>query len=445
MEQREYVAALDLGTSKMLAMAASKDRDGVLTILEVEKLLSGTSIRRGCVYNIEEAASKVSSLVNKLSNKLHPGLKKIYVGIGGQSLRSECYTVRKEINGMAVNNRIMDSLLEECKKYTPELSEVLDIVSPEYFLDGRLEMKPIGVPCNVIEAKFQLILGRPSLKICLKKSIEEKAKVEIADFFVSPIATAAGVLNDKEKELGCALIEFGAGVTYLSIYKNGLLRYMIAIPLGGSVITKDLCSINLLEHDAEELKITQGSAFSESDKEEQTDIIIEARMNEILANVFEQIRYSGYENSLGEGIVITGGASQLKNLDKAIEKKEGNYKVRMATINESLINIDKSDNATSFLENPTNSTIVGLLHLAEENCAKDLPKQELNKDQNTIITNNTITDLFGEETESSKRETEKKKLEIKKTKKRNIFDKFRRGVEGISKDLFDSEDDNTDE
>ena len=443
MEQKEYVAALDLGTSKMLAVAASKSSGGVLKILATEKVASGTSIRRGFIYNIEDAAGKISSLVNKLGYKLRPGLKKIYVGIGGQSLRTEAFTVKKEINGASVDKKIIDSLYEECWSYQPELAEILDIVSPEYHLDGRPEPNPIGVPCRVIEAKFQLILGRPSLKLCLKKSIEEKSKIEIADFFISPLATAEAVLSSREKELGCALIEFGAGITYLSIYKGGLLKYMIAIPLGGNVITKDLCSTNLLEADAEELKINKGSALSESDKEELTDVIIEARMNEIIANVVEQIRLSGYGSALAEGIIITGGASSLRNLSKSIQLQT-NLQVRQATANKSLIDMNAPDN--SFIENPGNTTIFGLLTLGNENCAKEILKVEPRPVVRESPQPNTFENLFEvKQPDTQSQETEKRKPVEKKKPKVNFLDRFKNKVEGMSKSLFDEKEDNTDE
>ncbi|MCC8145374.1 MAG: pilus assembly protein PilM [Bacteroidales bacterium] len=440
MEQREYVAALDLGTSKMLAMAASKDSEGVLKILATEKVASGTSIRRGFIYNIEDAATKVSSLVNKLGYKLRPGLKKIYVGLGGQSLRSESYTVKKEMQGRSVDSKTIDALYEECQKYQPELAEILDVVSPEYFLDGRPEPNPIGVPCQVIEAKFQLILGRPSLKLCLKKSIEDKSRVEIAGFFISPLATAEAVLTSREKELGCGLVEFGAGITYVSIYKGGLLKYMIAIPLGGNVITKDLCSTNLLEADAEELKINKGSALSESEKEELTDVIIEARMNEIIANVIEQIRLSGYGTALAEGLVITGGASQLRNLSKSLQQKT-NLQVRLATVEKSLVDVNSSENR--FIENPANTTIFGLLTLGNENCAKEIPKVESRPVNREPQTANSFEDLFEvKQPETEEKEKEKEKRKAPEKKKTNFLDRFKNKMEGMSKNLFD---DNTDE
>ncbi|MDL2224421.1 pilus assembly protein PilM [Bacteroidales bacterium OttesenSCG-928-M06] len=448
MEQREYVAALDLGTSKILAMAASKDSEGVLTILATEKELSGTSIRRGVIYNVEDAANKVSSLISELDYKLRPKLKKIYVGIGGQSLRTMSHTIKKEMHGKSVDAQTINDLYEECRQYQPELAEILDIVSPEYFLDGHLESNPVGVPCQIIEVRFQLILGRPSLKATLRKSVEEKSKVEIAGFLISPLATAQAVLTSREKELGCALIEFGAGVTYLSVYKGGLLRHLVAIPLGGNVITKDLCSANLLEVDAENLKINKGNALSEGDKEELTDIIIEARMNEILANVIEQIRNSGYGSSLVEGIIITGGAALLKNLRKSIETKT-NLPVRLATVNKSLISIKDANN--SQVDDPASTTIFGLLMLSTENCAKEVlkwepkPEKEFSKGTGTI-------DLFGEEEQAPPTKTEpggKRKKEKEPKKKGGFLSIFntqiKKGVEGFARDLFEGEETNTDE
>ena len=449
MEQKEYIAALDLGTSKISAMAASKNRNGDLTVFAAVEVNSETCVRRGFVSNTEEAGKKISTLLYKLDGKLRPGLEKIYVGIGGP-LRTEVYTIREEINGIPVDKAKIDSIEEKCKQYKPELAEVLDIVSPEYYLDGVLVQKPIGVSGRVIEAKFLLILGRPSLKLCLQKSIEEKTRYKIAGYFISPLATAEVTLSEKEKELGCALVEFGAGVTYLSIYKGKLLRYMIAIPLGGNVITKDLCSIDMLETDAENFKITQGSAISEVEQEQQTDIIIEARTNEIIANVEEQIRVSGYAGTLPEGIIITGGASQLKNLPKALHEKM-KMQVKEAVLPTS-ITMDKNVEKTE-IENPANSTILGLLTLGTENCAKEVSvtrPEPTTTYQSTRHSSSQPKDpglgLFGEDIETIEKQPNpivKKEPKKEKTPKKSIFDIFGEKLGKAAGNLFDDDNDNT--
>ncbi|MDR0412863.1 MAG: pilus assembly protein PilM [Dysgonamonadaceae bacterium] len=353
--ETKYVAALDLGTFKLLAMAAKKKTAGSLSILNSEKLPSGKSIRRGRIHNIEEIATSVSLLVNRLNRKLATEIQKIYAGIGGQSLHTEGYSVKKEING-EVTSGIIDDLYLECRQYKPEFEEVLEIVPPEYYLDGSLSEQPKGVFCKEIEARFQLILGRPSLKSFLEKSIQGKAGIEIAGFFISPLATAEVALTNPDKELGCALVEIGAGVTYLSIYKDQSLKYLVTIPLGGTVITKDLCSLDILEAEAERLKLKEGDAMPESGQEEKSDKVIEARACEIVANIADQIKQSGYGHALGAGIILTGGGSLLKNMDKLIAQKTGKP-TRMAVV-----------------EDHTQACIQGLLALGKEDCAREVPK-----------------------------------------------------------------------
>jgi cell division protein FtsA len=319
-------------------------------------------------------------LIRKLSRRLEPQIEKVYVGVGGQSLRTVPYSVSLKVGGI-VTQEIINSLWEECRRYEPEVVEILDIVYPEFYLDGKLESNPRGISCKTIEAKFQLIVGRPSLKNYLRKSVEEKAGITIAGFFILPLATASAVLSDTEKDLGCALVEFGAGITYLSVYKEGLLRYLVSIPLGGNIITKDICDLGILEKDAEELKISLGNALPEQEvdankngtennisdddkKVRDLNIIIEARTDEIIANIIEQLKQSGYDSLLRSGIVITGGGASLNNLRLSLQKKTGKD-VRLSTARKTLVN-----QAAEITGQPANSAVIGLLSLSKENCAK---------------------------------------------------------------------------
>lgn len=440
MKQSEYIAAIDLGTSKMIAMVGRKNDQGIISIISAEKESSDNCIRRACVYNVEETANKINNLLFQLNQKLNPKINKIYVGLGGQSLRTEIYSVKKEIPNTIVTDKIINSLKEECKQYEPELAEVLDIVSPEYFLDGRQEMNPVGVQCSNIEARFKLILGRPSLKRTLTKSIQEKANTEIADFIIAPIATATAVLTDTEKELGCALIEFGAGVTYLSIYKNNLLKYLIALPLGGNVITKDISSLNILEKEAEDLKIRFGSALIEIDNDTRIETakmaeglygskeielsklnnVIEARVDEIIANIIHQINESGFANALGAGIIITGGGAALRNLPEAIKIKSG-YDVRIASVKKTLVN-----QAAELSQEYGNSEVIGLLALGKYNCAKLIEE-----------TPKPMESLFDEKEIEVVKPAPKSKQE--KPKSGGLFSKFARKMDGFSKNLFEED------
>src|SRR5690606_29405448 len=198
------------------------------------------------------------------------------------------------------------------------------VADVEYYIDDKPERNPVGVTGSQIEAGFELIVGRPNLMHNIEKSIKAKSELEIAGYVVGPVASAAIALTDEEKELGCAFIDFGAGTTTLSVYKEGILRRMVVIPFGGRSITKDICALNFTENDAEQLKIKFGKAmethegplftspFSSKPDIDLAELnkVIGMRLDEIIANIREQISLSGYEEQLGAGVVITGDASQ---------------------------------------------------------------------------------------------------------------------------------------
>jgi cell division protein FtsA len=191
------------------------------------------------------------------------------------------------------------------------------------------------------------------------------------------LASASIALNEEEKELGCAFIDFGGGTTTLSIYKGGILRRMVVVPFGGRTITKDICELNFIESDAEQYKIKFGKAHDNQDNllsspffsKPDIDLVelnkvIRMRLDEIVANVKEQIVLSGYDGQLGAGIVMTGGASQLKNLDIYLTEKL-KMPVRLASAKKSYIN-----NFPELAGDPSLTCALGLLRFGTEDCEK---------------------------------------------------------------------------
>jgi cell division protein FtsA len=382
----QLITALDVGTSKIIAMVARKNPLGKLSILKTEEIDSGNCIRRGCVYNSTETARKISDLLTKLDGQIFYNykthLEEIYVGIGGQSLLLENYTITKEVpGGGTVNSSLLGEIETEIKEYQPELAKVFEILPPEYYLDGQFQTSPRGTEASVIEARFPLIVGSPKLKGLIERAFPSKYK--IARFSISPLATAYSVLKKNEKDLGCALVEMGKGVTYVSIYKGGNLKYLFTIPLGGIAITKDIRVLNVSEEGAEKLKIKYGSAILDYGDEtgikiddefstakdiklKDLNIIVEARSEEILVNVARKIEESGFADALGAGIILTGGAALLPNLPEALHnltKKD----VRLAYATSLSVNNSEITHPAS------HSCVIGLLAMVGKNTTYKAP------------------------------------------------------------------------
>ena len=58
------------------------------------------------------------------------------------------------------------------------------------------------------------------------------------------------------------LVDLGAETTTVSVYYKSILRHLAVLPLGGANITKDIASLHIEEKDAEKLKLTYGSAYT---------------------------------------------------------------------------------------------------------------------------------------------------------------------------------------
>lgn len=423
MTQSDFIAVIDLGTSKIKGVVGRKNENNVISIMDSEIIDSGNSVRRGMVYNIEEAGASIRKLLTMLENSIGDKIGKVYVSLTGQSLHTLEFRERVMLSsGGIVTQDVVDQLNSSAIKYTPDLQKNYAVADVEYYIDSKTEKNPVGVTGSEVEASFQIVVGRPNLLSNIEKSVTGKAKLPIADYIVGALASAAVTLNEEEKELGCVFIDFGAGTTSVSVYKDGILRRFVVIPFGGKSITKDISALNFTENDAEQLKIKFGKAiethespffsspFSSKPDIDLTELnrVIGLRLDEITANIIEQIHLSGYENKLGAGVVITGGASQLKNLTEYLVQKF-KMPVRRATAKKSYIN-----NAPELISNPSFTQALGMLLIGQESCRLVLDE----------VIDKSNDNHQPEKKRSESKQNTKESKKNKKSQKQGFLDKF---------------------
>lgn len=375
MEQSGFTVGIDLGTSKIVGVLGRKNEQGVISILASESIPSDSCVKYGVIYNIDEAAGKIKKLINLLENKTGKKIGKVYVSVAGKSLRAVEHTETKLMDSdTPITFLDIDKMEQQAKLNKPDFFTNYSVLAPEYYLDGKYEEDPIGKTASTIEGRYRLVIGRPNIKNNLAKSITDKAQLEIASFIVGPVASGALVLDEADRQAGCALVDFGAGTTTLSIYKGGLLRYMAVIPFGGRTISKDVQELGFVFDSAETYKIRYGKLGKDKSKPTQgvspdVDLrelnkVIQLRQDEIILNVINQIKESGYADQLEAGIIIIGGASQLTGLEEYLADKS-QLPVKRGIAKRVYIN-----NAAELLQNPFYTQALGLLLFANENCEK---------------------------------------------------------------------------
>ena len=393
MPTTDFIASIELSSSRISGIAGKKNNDGSINVLAYASEGASSFIHRGVIFNIDKAAQALTSIVNQLETQLNNSIAKVYVGIGGQSLRSITNVVERKLDEeVKISQPLIDAICDENLSYPIADMDILDVAPQEYQIDGVMQIDPVGVTGKHIIGNFLNIVARTNLKKNLEHSFSQ-ARINIADIIVSPKALAHAVITENEMRSGCALVDFGADTTTVSVYKNNILRYLSVLPLGGNTITRDITILQMEEEEAEKLKLQYGdAAYADADGDEdgkksevvkledgrtagknELGEIISARAEEILTNVWHQIQLSGYEDKLLAGVIFTGGASNLKNLEAVFEKlNEGDFKkVRVAKFG----HIPVHGNPAIKKDGSMN-TLIGLLEMGRENCClEEKPNQ----------------------------------------------------------------------
>ena len=381
MAAKEFIVAIELGSSKVTGIAGQKNLDGSIQILAVVKEASSAFIRKGVVYNIDKTAQCLTGIIKKLETQLKTEIRQVYVGIGGQSIRSVRNVISKDLpNESIVTQEMVIELMDANRNMTYPDQEILDAAVQEYKVGSQFQIDPVGIQATRLEGNFLNILERKAFYKNLNKCFET-ANINIAEMYLAPLALADSVLTEAEKRSGCALVDLGADTTTVSVYSKNILRHLAVIPLGSNNITKDIATLQMEESDAERMKLKYAAAYTDNndidndlkysiDPERQIESrkfieIVEGRLEEIIENVWYQIPSEYYDKLLG-GIILTGGGSNLKNIEKAFNNHTHVDKIRVAKfVTQSII----SNNETIKAHDGTMNTVLGLLAKGDINCA----------------------------------------------------------------------------
>jgi len=378
---KEFIVAIELGSSKMTGIAGKKNLDGSIQVLACVKEDSSSFIRKGVVYNIDKTAQSLTNIVSRLEKQLKTTITQVYVGVAGQSIRSIHNVIAKDVpEDTVVTQDMVIELMDDNRNVIYSDQEILDAAVQEYKVDAQYQLDPVGIQCSRIEGNFLNILQRKTFYKNLNKCFEN-AEINVAEMYLAPLALADSVLTEAERRSGCALVDLGADTTTVSVYSKNILRHLAVIPLGFNNIVKDIASLQMEEHVAEHMMIKYGCAYTENndidnnmkysiDQDRQVETrkfieIVEGRLEEIIANVWCQVPEEYCDKLLG-GIILTGGGSNMKDIEKAFQNYTHIDKIRIAkfvtqTITSQIPEVTARDGRMN--------TVLGLLAKGDINCA----------------------------------------------------------------------------
>lgn len=377
--EQPIIVGLDIGTTKIAAIAGRKNEFGKLEIIGFGRANSN-GVKHGQVLNIDETIKAIKlALDNCYASNPNLEVSEVYVGIAGhhiKSLQTRGDIVRHN-NEEEISQKEVDQLVaDQYKTYIPAGDQIIDVIPQEFTVDNFQNIpNPIGYGGVKVGANFHIITGDKNAIRNINRAVE-KSGLTTKDLVLQPLASSAAVMAQEDLEAGVAIVDIGGGTTDLAVFYEGILKHTVVIPFGGENITNDIkTGLGVLKTQAEQMKVQFGSALANEAKANAVITIpglrgmppkeisvknlaniIQARMSEIMDFVTFHLKQVGLDNkALNGGIVLTGGGSQLKHLIQLTEYTTG-LNARIGFPNEHL-----APGHIEELAKPTYSTCIGLI------------------------------------------------------------------------------------
>ncbi|MCP9769193.1 cell division protein FtsA [Lacihabitans sp. LS3-19] len=395
MEEDNLVVGLDIGTSKISAVAGSLQKDGTIKLNGfVEKLVvpEDEVLRNGEIENAQRTIEIVDAVLEELADKLTINLESVNVNISNPDIQGHFHKgkVTKSGDNKQIQQSDVDRLAEDVRltfKVHPGRTVLHCMPQDFYVNDVKAGEKVVGKFGVQIGGDFFFLTSKSeslenlyyTLKSVKAKTDDPKQPfIQIENVLISSIADSFSLLDSTidDKRNGVAIINIGAEMTEICIFQKNGIRYFKAIPIGGNVITKDLADTFHISFDeADMLKKICGNIPSSSISDTETAVIerkkdlasveiilknastvVEWRLKEIAAIVKSELIRSGYEGILTNGLILSGGTSSMGIIKDIFVEVCKMKSVRKAKINNRI-----NFNGFEYLNKPKYSTLLGLL------------------------------------------------------------------------------------
>jgi cell division protein FtsA len=336
MNPERLVAGLDIGSAKTTAVIAEVvgdlPRSAGVKILGVGQART-SGMRRGVVSDIEETTHSIRKALTDAERMAGAKVDSVYVGIAGEHVRAMTSTGVVAVSGEEISRADVERAHEVARaQQIPPERELLHAIPQEYRVDRNDGIRdPVGMIGTRLETEMYLVTIGTSPSLNLRKAVE-RAGYRVRELVLEPLASALSVLTEDEKELGVGLLELGAATTDLAIFHEGKIRHLATVNYGGAHVTNDIVhGLGVTQTDAETLKERFGCAYepmvdpqevirlpstqAQGDRQiprEMLAHIIHQRMDEIYDLVQQEITKAGFPGRLSAGLVITGGASEIR-------------------------------------------------------------------------------------------------------------------------------------
>ncbi len=340
MAKRENViVGLDVGTTKICVVVGEIKAEGI-DIIGVG-LCPSKGLRKGIIVNIEGTVNAIKDALKEAELMSGVKIESVFTGIAGGHITGINSHGVIAVKNNPLNAEDIKRVIEAATAIAlPADREVLHVVPQEFIVDGQGGIKdPIGMSGVRLEVKVHIVTGAVASAQNIVTACN-KAGLEVKDIIIEQFASSEAILNRDEKELGVAVVDIGGGTTDIAVFNQNSIIYTGVIAIGGDLITNDIAvGLRTPIESAEIIKKGYGCCYGEFvNSDENIEVpgiggrkpkllprtllvdIVEPRVEELFLLIKREIKKSGYYDSLGSGIVLTGGTVLMEGMVELAEE-----------------------------------------------------------------------------------------------------------------------------
>lgn len=371
--EKNLIVGLDIGTSKVVAIVGEINESNQIEVVGIG-MHPSRGLKKGVVVNIESTVHSIQKAIEEAELMAGCDIHSVYAGIAGSHIRSLNSHGIVAIQDKEVSLNDVDRVIDAARAVAiPADQRILHILPQEFLIDSQEGiLDPIGVSGIRMEAKVHMVTGAESAAQNITKCIQ-KCGLEVDDIVLEQLASSYAVLTEDEKELGSCLVDIGGGTTDIAVFQGGAIQHTAVIPIAGDQVTNDIAvSMRTPTQYAEDIKIKYACALSQlANPDETIEVpsvgdrpprrlarqtlaeIVEPRFEELFSLIRNELRRSGFEESIPAGIVITGGSAKMEG---AVELAEEVFHIPVR-----LGSPQNVEGLSDVVRNPIHATGVGLL------------------------------------------------------------------------------------
>ncbi len=334
------IAGLDLGTSNIKCVIGVQRAEGTVDIVGTGSH-PAVGIKNGAVCSAEDVVRSIRAAVEEAEMMAGCDIAEVFVSISGRHLDSFNSNGVVRVAGEQVTDDDVLRVIDVAKAHKlPADHRVLHVVPQEFVLDHQTGVqRPIGMSGVRLEVQAHVLVGDGKCTEAFEACCQQ-AGLRVVDIVLAPLAQAEALLTSSGREMGVALLDIGGDTTDLAVFHRGAVVHTALLPIGGEHVTADIKDcLNVPTAEAEHLKQAHGCALAALvDPDATVELpgvggrrprtikrsllceVIEARVEEILKLVHQELEHQLYLDLLRGGLVLTGGMSNLDGMTELAEQ-----------------------------------------------------------------------------------------------------------------------------